>query len=103
MEQKHNIKEEVTTTPVRVGISVGDVNGIGPEIIIKAINDNRILLDCTPVIYASTKTFAFHKKLLNDAEFNYQTCKAATDAQPRKKNMVNVWNDEKNFDNGKGN
>jgi 4-hydroxythreonine-4-phosphate dehydrogenase len=102
MDHKHNVKEEVTTTPVRVGISVGDINGIGPEIIIKALSDNRLFLDCTPIIYASTKTFAFHKKLLNDVEFNYQTCKGANDAQPRKVNMVNVWNDEMTFDIGKG-
>lgn len=103
MEQKQqHSKEEIAAAPVRVGISVGDVNGIGPEIIIKALSDSRILIDCTPVIYASTKTFAFHKKLLNDVEFNYQTCKAANDAQPRKINMVNVWNDEMQFDIGKG-
>lgn len=95
-------KEEITGTPVRVGISVGDINGIGPEVIIKALSDNRILLDCTPIIYASTKTFSYHKKLMNDPEFNYQTCKGALEAQPRKINMVNVWNDEMVFDIGKG-
>ncbi len=95
-------KEESSIPPVRVGISVGDVNGIGPEIIIKALSDNRILVDCTPIIYASTKTFSFHKKLLNDPEFNYQTCKGATEAHARKINIVNVWNDEMVFDLGKG-
>lgn len=95
-------KEEGNPNPIRVGISVGDINGIGPEIIIKSLNDNRILLDCTPIIYASTKTLSFHKKLLNDPDFNYQTCKSATDAQLRKINIVNVWNDEMQFDIGKG-
>lgn len=100
---KHNHpKEEGNPNPIRIGISVGDINGIGPEIIIKALHDNRILLDCTPIIYASTKTMSYHKKLLNDADFNYQTCKSATDAQNRKINIVNVWNEEVQFDLGKG-
>lgn len=95
-------KEEGNPNPIRVGISVGDVNGIGPEIIIKALHDNRLLLDCTPVIYASTKTLSYHKKLLNDSEFNYQTCKSGAEAHMRKINIVNVWNEEVQFDLGKG-
>uniref|UniRef100_UPI00404A44AA 4-hydroxythreonine-4-phosphate dehydrogenase PdxA n=1 Tax=Fluviicola sp. TaxID=1917219 RepID=UPI00404A44AA len=95
-------KEEVTTKPVRVGISVGDINGIGPEVIIKALNDSRLLLDCTPIIYASTKTMSYHKKMLNDNDFMYQSCKNATEAQNRKINIVNVWNEEIQFEIGKG-
>jgi len=95
-------KEEVTTTPVRVGISVGDINGIGPEVIIKALADSRLLLDCTPIIYASTKTMSYHKKMLNDNDFMYQSCKNATEAQNRKINIVNVWNEEIQFEIGKG-
>ena len=46
-----NIEKELgNPNPIRVGISIGDVNGIGPEIIIKALGDNRLLLDCTPTI-----------------------------------------------------
>jgi 4-hydroxythreonine-4-phosphate dehydrogenase len=101
-KEKEKIKEEGSANPIRVGISVGDINGIGPEIIIKALRDNRILLDCTPIIYASTKTMSYHKKLINDQDFNYQTCRSATDAVNRKINIVNVWNDEMQFEIGKG-
>ena len=87
---KEKIKEEGSANPIRVGISVGDINGIGPEVIIKALHDNRLLLDCTPIIYASSKTLNFHKKQLNDLDFNYQSCKAATEAVNRKINIVNV-------------
>jgi 4-hydroxythreonine-4-phosphate dehydrogenase len=55
-------KEEVTTKPVRVGISVGDINGIGPEVIIKALNDSRLLLDCTPIIMHRQKQCRTTKK-----------------------------------------
>jgi 4-hydroxythreonine-4-phosphate dehydrogenase len=87
-------KEINPATTIKVGISIGDINGIGPEIIIKTLRDTRILQDCTPIIYGSTKVFAHYKKLLNDQEFNYQSCKTAEEAQPRKVNVVNVWTDE---------
>ncbi len=95
-------KEEGSATPIRVGISIGDINGIGPEVIIKSLLDNRILLDCTPIIYASTKTLSYHKKLINENDFMYQSCKSSSEAQNRKINIVNVWNDEIEFEIGKG-
>src|SRR5438128_523412 len=101
-KEKEKIKEEGSAHPIRVGISVGDINGVGPEVIIKSLRDNRLLLDCTPIIYASTKTMSFHKKAINDNDFNYQTCKSATEAVNRKINIVNVWNDEVQFELGKG-
>lgn len=102
-KEKEKLKEEGSLHPIRVGISVGDINGIGPEVIIKSLHDSRLLLDCTPIIYASTKTMSFHKKTLNENEFNYQTCKSATEAASRKINIVNVWNDDIEFELGKGN
>lgn len=101
-KEKEKVREEGSAHPIRVGISVGDVNGIGPEVIIKALRDNRLLLDCTPIVYASSKTMSFHKKLMADNEFNYQSCKSAADAVNRKINIVNVWNEEAQFDLGKG-
>lgn len=86
--------------PIRVGITIGDINGIGPEVIIKALRDNRILVDCTPIIYGATKTMSYHKKAIKDEEFLYQSCKTAEEAAPRKINIVNVWNDEIKFDLG---
>ena len=87
-------KETGNPNPIKVGISIGDINGIGPEIIIKSLADNRILLDCTPIIYGSSKIFSFYKKTLNDIEFNYQSCKNAEDAVSRKINLLNVWQDD---------
>lgn len=88
------------TAPIRVGITIGDINGIGPEVIIKALQDNLILQDCTPIIYGSTKTMSYHKKAINNTEFVYQSCKTALDAVDKKVNIVNVWNDEIKFDLG---
>lgn len=88
---------------IRIGITIGDINGIGPEVIIKALSDNRIFQDCTPIIYASTKTLAFHKKAINNEDFAYQSCKDASEAVAKKINIVNVWNEEINFSIGQSN
>ena len=48
-----------------VGVSIGDLNGIGPEVILKTFEDNRLLELCTPVIFANVKVLSFVKKTLN--------------------------------------
>ena len=48
----------------RIGITLGDLNGIGPEVAIKALADNRILNLLTPVIYGSSRVISFYKKAL---------------------------------------
>ena len=93
-------KEYLNPNPVRVGISIGDVNGIGPEVIMKALKDPRILMDCTPIIYGSTKVFSHYKKLLEENDFAYQSCKEVEEAIMRKINVVNVWQDEIIYDLG---
>lgn len=100
-KEKEREKETGREIPVRVGISIGDINGIGPEVVIKALSDNRLLLDCTPVIYASNKVLAHHKKLINNQDFSYQSCKSADDAAHKKVNVINLWDEEIRFDLGK--
>ena len=50
------------TRKIVLGITQGDTNGIGYEVIIKALSDARILEMCTPVVYGSSKAFGFYKK-----------------------------------------
>jgi 4-hydroxythreonine-4-phosphate dehydrogenase len=85
------------TKPVRVGITVGDINSIGIEVIIKTLNDHMVFSNSIPVIYGSSKTFSFHKKALNQNEFNYLVIKDATEAKPKKINLINVWDEEVNI------
>ena len=59
----------------RIGITIGDLNGIGPEVIIKALSDNRILNILTPVIYGSSRVLSYYKKALNNEDFNYTHAK----------------------------
>lgn len=78
----------------KVGITIGDINGIGPEIIIKSFNEDRFLNRCTPVIYGSAHSMIFHKKLLGSQDFNFNVVSDASEAVPRKINLVNAWEDE---------
>ena len=80
--------------PIRIGISVGDINGIGPEVVIKALNDVRILQDCSVVIYASTRVLSFHKKTLKDIDFQYQSIKDASQIDTKKINVINCWEED---------
>lgn len=78
---------------VRVGITQGDINGIGYEIIIKALQDNRITEVCTPIVYGSPKIAAYHRKALNINNFSFNTIKKADEANSKRANIINC-NDE---------
>ncbi len=76
-----------------VGISVGDINGVGVEIILKTFSDKRILDFCTPVLFASNKTISLHKKILNiDTPINKTS--SLDQLNPNKINLLNVWNED---------
>ena len=73
-----------------VGITQGDGNGIGYEVIIKALADERMLDLCTPVIYGSSKIFGFYKKQLHNIEqINTNVISSAKDAHQKRVNIVN--------------
>jgi len=77
-----------------VGITQGDGNGIGYEVIIKALADARILDSFTPVIYGSSKIFGFYKKLLHNIDqLDTYVINSAEDAKPKKINIVNCLPD----------
>ena len=73
-----------------VGITQGDGNGIGYEVIIKALADERMLDLCTPVIYGSSKIFGFYKKQIHNLEqINTNVITSAKDVHPKRVNIVN--------------
>ena len=73
-----------------VGITQGDGNGLGYEVIIKALADERILELCTPVIYGSSKIFGFYKKQIHDIDnINTNVINSARDAHQKRVNIVN--------------
>jgi 4-hydroxythreonine-4-phosphate dehydrogenase len=75
---------------IKIGISVGDINGIGIEVILKTFEDSRILELFTPIIFASNKTVSLHKKELN-INTQIHGIENASKAISNKVNLVNVW------------
>jgi 4-hydroxythreonine-4-phosphate dehydrogenase len=87
--------------PIIIGISQGDINGIGLEVIIKTFADPAMLELCTPVLYSSAKTVSFHKKTLLMEHFNYNTITSPDGITPRKFNLANIYSEEVNIELGK--
>lgn len=85
---------------LKVGISIGDINGIGGEIIIKSFEDTRMLEFCTPVIFASVKLISFLKKHFK-SKIHFHGINRAKDAIHGKINVINVWRDTVNVEFGK--
>ena len=67
-----------------IGITIGDINGVGPEVIIKALADSRILNHITPVVFGSTKVLSFYRKMLNIEDFHYSQLRSIHDLNNRK-------------------
>src|SRR5438067_5363786 len=77
-----------------IGISCGDLNGIGIELIIKVFSDNRILDQCTPIIFASNKVINFYRKSVPEINFNYQSIKEFNRINHKQINVYNCWEEE---------
>ncbi len=86
---------------IKVGITIGDINGIGPEVLIKAISDTRILDICTPVIYASAKVLSYHKNIAKVNNFFYKIALSGQRVTEGKINLVNCWTENVQINIGK--
>ena len=82
-----------TTDKIIVGISVGDINGIGIEIILKTFEDKRMLEFCTPVLFASTKLLSYHKKNLK-MHNSIHGINSIDKIAHGKINLMNTWKEE---------
>lgn len=79
---------------IKIGITQGDINGIGYETIIKTFMDQRLTELYTPVIYGSLKVAAFHKKSVPNTEsLNFNLVKSAREAQSKRLNLVSCVDD----------
>jgi 4-phospho-D-threonate 3-dehydrogenase / 4-phospho-D-erythronate 3-dehydrogenase len=78
---------------LKIGISVGDINGIGLEVILKTLDDERITQLCTPVIYGSSKVLSYHKNIVNIGEINFHSIRDAQQIKIGEVNVVNCWQD----------
>ena len=77
-----------------IGVSCGDLNGIGIELIIKAFSDNRMLDLCTPVIFASNKAINFYKKSIPELNLNYASTREFNRLNNKQVNLFSCWEEE---------
>ena len=86
--------------PVNIGISIGDINGIGPEVILKALSHNFVLQQCTPVVYASSKVVSYHKNIIKKHDLKFASYNNADQIQKGRINVVNSWIENVNINLG---
>lgn len=85
---------------VIVGITHGDINGIGYEVILKTFSDSSMFELCTPVIYGSPKVAAYYRKSM-DIETNFSIITSANEIQDDRLNIINCCDDELKVEIGK--
>jgi 4-hydroxythreonine-4-phosphate dehydrogenase len=78
---------------VVVGITQGDINGIGYEVVIKTLLDNRVNDFCIPVLYGSPKVAAYHRKAINQESFNFHQIKDISEINSKRSNIINCMDD----------
>ncbi|MBA3706616.1 MAG: 4-hydroxythreonine-4-phosphate dehydrogenase PdxA, partial [Bacteroidetes bacterium] len=84
-----------------VGISQGDINGIGLEVIIKTFLDPQMLEICTPVVFGSNKTASYHRKALNIEDFSFNQIRDVTEINHKRANIINVYEEDAPIELGK--
>lgn len=85
---------------IRVGITHGDINGIGYEVIMKTFADDRMMELCTPVIFGSAKLIAYYKNVVGADDFNYTPVKSVEDIEEGTCNLINISDEEFKVDMG---
>ena len=85
---------------IKIGITIGDLNGVGGELIIKTFEDKRILDFCTPIVYASIKTMSFLKKHFQSS-IVFNRVQKSPQAIDNRLNVVNVWEEDPTIEFGK--
>ncbi len=78
---------------IKIGITHGDINGVGYEVILKTFSNPSMLELCTPIVYGSPKVMAYHRKAM-DISTNFSIIPSAAEAQPNRLNIVNCTDDE---------
>lgn len=87
------------TKPI-IGITIGDLNGIGLEVILKTFQNEQLLHNCRPVIYGSSKVVSYHKNIVG-IEFAFNAIRSVDQATDDRVNVVNCWQDNVNITLGK--
>ncbi len=77
-----------------IGISLGDYNGIGPEVILKALQNNRLQKICTPVIYGSMRILNRYRNLLDFKDWTLNGIQSIGQISHKLTNVITCWPDQ---------
>jgi len=88
-------------TKIIVGISQGDINGIGLEVILKTFLEPGISEICTPVLFSSQKTVSYYRKVLGLEEFSFNPIREFSQINTKKVNVFVCYEEEVNIEMGK--
>ncbi|MBL7888906.1 MAG: 4-hydroxythreonine-4-phosphate dehydrogenase PdxA [Bacteroidia bacterium] len=91
----------MTEEKIIVGISQGDINGVGLEVIIKTFLEPQMLELCTPVLFSSQKTASAHRKALGIEDFSFNQIKDLSEVNHKRANLINVYEEEVAIEFGK--
>lgn len=81
---------------LKIGISIGDMNGVGLEVILKTLSHRKMVDMCVPVIYGSSKVVSYHKNIV-DIDFQFQSTNSCEKLNFNKVNVINCWNENVNI------
>lgn len=84
----------MSNSKIKLGISVGDINGIGIEVIIKTFLDPQMMDLCTPIVYGSSKTVSSYRKKLDIHDFSFNKIEDVSNANPKQANIIDCWKEE---------
>ena len=85
---------------LKIGITIGDMNGIGIEVILKALDHPAMLDLCVPVVYGSSKMVAYHKNIIKYNDFHFHSINNVERAHTAKVNVLNCWEETVNIELG---
>ncbi|MGA1581711.1 MAG: 4-hydroxythreonine-4-phosphate dehydrogenase PdxA [Saprospiraceae bacterium] len=86
---------------LKIGISIGDFNGIGLEVVLKTLAHPLVLEMCTPVIYGSSKVVSYHKNIVDRDDLTFTGIRSADQIETGRINVVNCWQESVNITLGK--
>lgn len=86
---------------IKIGISIGDFNGIGLEVVLKSLSHSLLFEICTPVIYGSSKVVSYHKNIVDRDDIHFNNIRNVSEARDGRINVVNCWQENVNITLGK--
>ncbi len=101
MNKSQNFQNKKNRERITIGITHGDINSIGYEVIMKSFAQKEMLESFTPLVFGSSKVASYHRKTLNISDVNFNLVKSADLANPNRLNIVNVVDHEVHIELGK--